>query len=85
MSTAREINWDRILNPDALEEVPVSAINITFYSDTNLMNAHDELEMLQLDTLQKDGKNLTVSAQEYAEMEEPIQVIVDAWGGHVEL
>ena len=85
MNTAREINWDRILNTDALEELPVSAINITFYSDTNLVQAQDELEMLQLDTLEKDGKSLKLSAQEFAEMEEPIQVIVDAWGGHVEL
>ena len=63
----------------------MSAINITFYSDTNLSNAFDELEMLQLDTLEKDGKSLKMSAQEFAEMEEPINVIVDAWGGYVEL
>ena len=84
MTTASEINWDHILNPDALEDLPVSALNITFYSDTNLMNAFDELEMLQLDTLEKDGKNLTIDSQEYREMEEPISVIVSAWGGHID-
>lgn len=62
----------------------MSAINITFFSDTNMMYAKDELELLQLDTLEQDGANLRINAEEYWAMEEPIQTIIDAWGGHVD-
>ena len=62
----------------------MSALNITFFSDTNLMYAKDELELLQLDTLEQDGSSLRINSEEYRAMEEPIQAIIDAWGGSVD-
>ena len=75
MNTAREINWDLIAGVDV-------SILIQFYSDTNLSNALDEFDILDLDSLEKTGRGgVTVSSAEFRELEEPIMAIVEAWGG----
>ncbi len=61
------------------------AVLLTFYSDTNLGNAMDELEMLELASLRREGDSLVVSSGEFNELAEPISSIVNGWGGVIEV
>lgn len=75
MTTVSETSWDLIA---AETNMPV---RLSFFSNTNLVQAKSELELLDLDTLKQDSDGLTVDGSEFFALEEPIMVIVEAWGG----
>lgn len=77
MNTANEINWDLIAEVDM-------TVRMTFYSDSNRVQAQEEMELLALDTLENDGGDLVLSSNEFYELQEPIIAIIDAWGGVVD-
>lgn len=77
MNTANEINWDLIAEVDM-------TVRMTFYSDSNRVQAQEEMELLALDTLENDGGDLVLSSNEFYELQEPIMAIIDAWGGVVD-
>lgn len=59
-------------------------VRMTFYSDSNRVQAQEEMELLALDTLENDGGDLVLSSNEFYELQEPIMAIIDAWGGVVD-
>lgn len=59
-------------------------VRMTFYSDSNRVQAQEEMELLALDTLENDGSDLVLSSNEFYELQEPIMAIIDAWGGVVD-
>jgi hypothetical protein len=77
MNTANEINWDLIAEVDM-------SVRLNFFSDSNLVQAQEEMELLALDTLERDGSDLVLSSSEFHELQEPILAIIDAWGGSVD-
>lgn len=60
------------------------SVRLNFFSDSNLVQAQEEMELLQLDTLERDGTDLVLSSSEFYELQEPIQAIIDAWGGSID-
>jgi hypothetical protein len=54
-----------------------------FYSDTNISNAYDELQLMALDELVKDGNTLTITTQDMNAMGESILAIVKYNGGEL--
>ena len=58
-------------------------ITFEFYSDTNLGNAYDELQLMSLDVLDKEGSRITVSFEDYDAMGDSIEAIVSLNGGEV--
>lgn len=58
-------------------------VTFEFYSDTNLSNAYDELEMMALDMLGRDGSQITVGFEDYQAMGDSIEAIVKFNGGEV--
>jgi hypothetical protein len=56
-------------------------ITFEFYSDTNLGNAYDELQLMSLDMLGKDGTRLTVGREDMQAMGDSIEAIMGYNGG----
>lgn len=52
-----------------------------FYSDTNLGNAYDELQLMSLDVLRKEGSRLVIGEADYQAMGDSIAAIVSENGG----
>ena len=73
-TSVNETTWDLIAEANMF-------VRFDFYSDTNLSQARDELEILELETLAQEGSSLVVSGSEFAALEEPIMSVIDAWGG----
>jgi hypothetical protein len=85
MTTAREIIWDLIVNGDQLlEEEPMSdVVTFEFYSDTNLGNAFDELQLMSLDILEKEDRKIIVGYEDFQAMGDSIEAIMGLNGGEV--
>lgn len=56
-------------------------VSFEFFSDTNISNAYDELQLMSLDTLSKEGTTLYVSWQDMNEMGDSIEAIMGDNGG----
>lgn len=54
-----------------------------FYSDTNLTNAYDELQLMALDELGREGDRLIVGSADMQAMGDSIEAIVDYNGGEL--
>ena len=72
------ILWDKNIG----EEIMSSAI-FQFYSDTNQMNAANELEGMELDEFHTEGTEIHVSRSDMDAMGDSIEAIVKANGGEV--
>ena len=58
-------------------------VTFEFYSDTNLGNAYDELQLMALDQLGKDGSTLIVGRQDMQAMGDSIEAIMSYNGGEL--
>jgi hypothetical protein len=58
-------------------------VRFEFYSDTNLGNAYDELQLMALDQLGRDGSYLVVSREDMQAMGDSIEAIVSYNGGEL--
>lgn len=56
-------------------------VTFRFYSDTNLGNAYDELQLMSLDMLGREGDDLVVGFEDYQAMGDSIDAIVSYNGG----
>lgn len=60
-----------------------NVVTFEFYSDTNVGNAYDELELMALDLLVRAGDEITVSFEDYQAMGDSIEAIVKYYGGEL--
>ena len=65
------------------EEPMSNVVTFEFYSDTNLHNAYDELQLMSLDLLGREGGMLVVGFEDYQAMGESIYAIVKSNGGEI--
>ena len=60
----------------------MSNVRFSFYSDTNIGNAIDELQLMSIDT-QKEGDTLLIQREDYDAMGDSIETIVQSNGGEL--
>jgi len=58
-------------------------VSFEFYSDTNIANAYDELQLMSLDMLGKEGSTLVVGRQDMQAMGPSIEAIMGYNGGEL--
>ena len=56
-------------------------VHFTFGSDTNQNNAFEELQLMSLDVLYKDGNDLVVGREDFSAMWDSIEAVVEENGG----
>ena len=58
-------------------------VRFSFYSDTNANNAYEELQLLALKTVQKDQGDILVGMEDFLEMRDSIEIIIEDNGGKI--
>lgn len=58
-------------------------ITFEFYSDTNLSNAFDELQLMSLDVLERQGTSIVIGAPDMQAMGDSIDTIISYNGGEL--
>lgn len=56
---------------------------LEFYSDSNISNAYDELQLMSLDALRKEGDRITITLDDYQSLGDSIETIVKSNGGEI--
>jgi hypothetical protein len=60
-----------------------SVITFEFYSDTNLANAFDELQLMSLDSVERQGISIVVGHSDMQAMGDSIETIIAEHGGEL--
>lgn len=60
-----------------------SVITFEFYSDTNLGNALDELQLMSLDSVERQGSSIVVGHSDMQAMGDSIETIIAEHGGEL--
>lgn len=58
-------------------------VSFEFYSDTNIANAYDELQLMSLSMLGKEGSTLVVGRDDMDAMGDSIEAIMGYNGGEI--